>query len=92
MIIHGTNHATTIDIASHTDQSKFDSYHPDAGSGILPNGSFVEPVPDPTKVYTPWNATLAKKWLTELENKPWMVHVDNEIEITSSTHQDMHPE
>ncbi|KAF8197464.1 glycoside hydrolase family 44-domain-containing protein [Pholiota molesta] len=45
-----------------------------SGDGLLPNGSYVTPVPDPTN------------------NKPLMVAIDNEIEIASNTHQDMHPQ
>ncbi|KXN91516.1 Beta-mannanase/endoglucanase A [Leucoagaricus sp. SymC.cos] len=73
------------------DQAKFDPYNADAGNGQFANGSWVFP-PDPTRVYTAWNITLAKRWLTGLTNKPKIVTIDNEIEIASSTHQDMHPE
>ncbi|KAG9033104.1 hypothetical protein FS837_002547 [Tulasnella sp. UAMH 9824] len=72
-------------------QAKFDPYNPDAGNGLLANGSSVSPPPDPTRVYTTWNTTLAKKWLRGLVHKPDIVNIDNEIEIASSTHQDMHP-
>jgi hypothetical protein len=34
---------------------------------------------------------MAANWLVGLKNKPDIVTVDNEIEIASSTHQDMHP-
>ncbi|KDR73568.1 hypothetical protein GALMADRAFT_72267 [Galerina marginata CBS 339.88] len=74
------------------DQTKFDPYNSDAGSGLFPNGSYVTPVPNQSSVYTPWNTTAVKQWLTGLANKPSMVSVDNEIEIASNTHQDMHPE
>jgi len=47
--------------------------------------------PDPTRAYTAWNPDMAKAWLAGLVNKPDIVTVDNEIEIASSTHQDMHP-
>lgn len=72
-------------------QAAFDPYKPDAGNGLLPNGSYVTPPTDPKLSYTPWNTTLAKKWLTGLVNKPDIVNIDNEIEIASSTHYDMHP-
>ncbi|GLB36669.1 putative glycoside hydrolase family 44 [Lyophyllum shimeji] len=74
------------------DQGKFDPFNSDAGNGLFPNGSYITPVPDPTTVYTPWNTSLAKTWLSGLKNKPDIVAIDNEIEITSSTHQDMHPQ
>ncbi|KAF9053081.1 glycoside hydrolase family 44-domain-containing protein [Panaeolus papilionaceus] len=74
------------------DQQKFDPFNADAGNGLLPNGSYILPPPDPKRVYTPWNTTLAKKWLRELKNKPDVVAIDNEIEIASHTHQDMHPD
>ncbi|KAJ7062139.1 glycoside hydrolase family 44-domain-containing protein [Mycena amicta] len=68
-----------------------DPFNADAGNGQLANGSFVTADPVPTRAYTPWNATMAKTWLQGLVNKPDIVAVDNEIEIASSTHQDMHP-
>lgn len=34
---------------------------------------------------------MAATWLKGLANKPTLVAIDNEIEIASSTHQDMHP-
>lgn len=78
-------HVTTLD------QKAFDPYNSDAGNGVFPNGSYLSPVPDPKNAYTPWNTTLVKTWLTGLKNKPTIVTIDNEIEIASSTHQDMHP-
>jgi len=74
-----------------SEQQRFDPYNANAGNGLLPNGSWVSP-PDPSNVYKPWNTTLAKNWLAGLKNKPQFVAIDNEIEIASSTHQDMHPE
>ncbi|KAF9484656.1 hypothetical protein BDN70DRAFT_825114 [Pholiota conissans] len=74
------------------DQQKFEPYNNDAGNGLFPNGSYITPVPDPTNVYTPWNTSLAKTWLKGLKNKPLMVAIDNELEIASNTHQDMHPQ
>ncbi|KAG8841405.1 hypothetical protein FRB96_007780, partial [Tulasnella sp. 330] len=71
-------------------QESFDPYNANAGDGMYPNGSWVPPLPQ-TNVYTPWNMSLASKWLTGLVHKPTIVTVDNEMEIASSTHQDMHP-
>uniref|UniRef100_A0A0W0EXF2 Glycoside hydrolase family 44 catalytic domain-containing protein n=1 Tax=Moniliophthora roreri TaxID=221103 RepID=A0A0W0EXF2_MONRR len=73
------------------DQQNFDPYNSDAGNGMFPNGTAVPPT-DPTRAYSPWNTTLAKKWLSGLKNKPTLVAIDNEIEIASSTHRDMHPD
>lgn len=72
------------------DQTDFDPFNADAGNGKLSNGSWVSP-PNPTTVYSAWNTTFAQKWLKGLANKPTIVTIDNEIEIASSTHQDMHP-
>ncbi|TCD68984.1 hypothetical protein EIP91_009206 [Steccherinum ochraceum] len=72
------------------DQAGFDPYNADAGNGQFANGSWVTP-PDPSHVYAPWNVTAAKQYLSGLKNKPQVVTVDNEIEIASNTHQDMHP-
>ena len=74
------------------DQQNFDPFKADAGNGHFPNGTSLSPNADPTHAYSPWNTTLAKQWLSSLVNKPRMVAIDNEIEIASSTHQDMHPE
>ncbi|KAF5330498.1 hypothetical protein D9619_005404 [Psilocybe cf. subviscida] len=72
-------------------QAKFDPYNADAGNGLFPNGTSIPPLPQ-TQAYTPWNATMAKNWLKGLKNKPLMISIDNEIEIASSTHLDMHPD
>ncbi|KAI0264118.1 glycoside hydrolase family 44-domain-containing protein [Gloeopeniophorella convolvens] len=72
------------------DQEAYDPYNADAGDGTFPNGSWV-PTPPQTTAYTPWNTSLAKTWLTGLANRPQVVTIDNEIEIASNTHQDMHP-
>ncbi|KAJ3504099.1 hypothetical protein NLJ89_g8117 [Agrocybe chaxingu] len=79
-------------IPDQSTQQRFDPFNADAGNGLFPNGSYITPPPDPSRVYTPWNTTLAKKWLSELKNKPTIVTIDNEIEIAHSTHQDMHPD
>ncbi|KDR79962.1 hypothetical protein GALMADRAFT_1171670 [Galerina marginata CBS 339.88] len=73
------------------DQEAFDPYNGDAGNGLFPNGSYITPVPIQNNAYVPWNTTAAKQWLSGLANKPLMVAIDNEIEIASNTHQDMHP-
>ncbi|KAJ7085167.1 glycoside hydrolase family 44-domain-containing protein [Mycena belliarum] len=72
-------------------QAKFDSFLPNAGNGLYPNGSYVTPVPPQTNAYTPWNSSMAKAWLKGLAHKPTHVTIDNEMEISSNTHQDMHP-
>ncbi|KAF8315612.1 hypothetical protein DL93DRAFT_842355 [Clavulina sp. PMI_390] len=72
-------------------QLSFDPYKPDAGDGQYPNGSWVSPVPPQTTSYTPWNTSMAATWLKGMVHKPEIVTIDNEIEIASSTHQDMHP-
>ncbi|KIJ28440.1 glycoside hydrolase family 44 protein [Sphaerobolus stellatus SS14] len=73
------------------DQQSFDPYNGLAGDGLFPNGSYVTPVPNQSNTYTSWNTSLAKAWLTNLVHKPDIVTIDNEIEIASNTHQDMHP-
>ncbi|KAJ7915005.1 glycoside hydrolase family 44-domain-containing protein [Mycena leptocephala] len=78
-------------ISEYPGQASTDPFLATAGSGRFPNGSAVGPPPDPTIVYTPWNTTMTKAWLKGLANKPTLVAIDNEIEIASSTHQDMHP-
>lgn len=74
-----------------SDQAGFDPYNSDAGNGLFPNGSYVIPVPDQNNVYVAWNTSAAKQWLSGMKNKPKIVTIDNEIEIASNTHQDMHP-
>ncbi|KAF8060893.1 glycoside hydrolase family 44-domain-containing protein [Lyophyllum atratum] len=73
-------------------QAKYDPYNADAGNGQYANGSWVTPAPDPHNAYTPWNTSAVKQWLSGLKNKPDIVTIDNEMEIASSTHQDMHPQ
>ncbi|KAJ8454830.1 hypothetical protein ONZ45_g19154 [Pleurotus djamor] len=73
-------------------QQGFDPFNSNAGNGLLANGSFVFPPPDPSNVYVPWNTTAVKQWLRGLKNKPMLVAIDNEMEIAGNTHQDMHPE
>ncbi|KIM28564.1 glycoside hydrolase family 44 protein [Serendipita vermifera MAFF 305830] len=73
------------------DQQKFDPYNADAGNGLFPNGSYVQPTTDPNRAYVPWNTTAARTWLSGLTNKPEFLFIDNEIEIAHGTHQDMHP-
>ncbi|KAH6918404.1 glycoside hydrolase family 44-domain-containing protein [Coprinopsis sp. MPI-PUGE-AT-0042] len=72
-------------------QERFDTYKPDSGNGRFPNGTTITPPPDPKIAYTNWNTTMAKTWLQSLKNKPKFATMDNEIEITHSTHSDMHP-
>jgi hypothetical protein len=72
-------------------QEAFDPYNADAGDGLFPNGSYVTPVPNQHNVYVPWNTTIMQHWLTGLVHKPTIVTIDNEMEIASNTHQDMHP-
>jgi phosphatidylinositol glycan class B len=74
-----------------TVQASTDPFLANAGNGLFPNGSYITPVPNPSNVYTQWNTSMAKAWLKGLANKPTMVAIDNEIEIASNTHQDMHP-
>ncbi|KAJ7220980.1 glycoside hydrolase family 44-domain-containing protein [Mycena rebaudengoi] len=78
-------------ISKYPVQAKTDPFLADAGSGLFPNGTSVLPSPNPSTVYTPWNSSMARTWLAGLKNKPTIVAIDNEIEIASSTHQDMHP-
>ena len=73
-------------------QESFDPYNGEAGDGLYPNGSAVSPPTSQTLAYTPWNTAMASTWLKGMTNKPKLVLIDNEIEIASSTHQDMHPE
>ncbi|KAF9002619.1 hypothetical protein BDZ89DRAFT_1105191 [Hymenopellis radicata] len=78
-------------ISTYPLQGSTDPFLANAGNGLFPNGSYVTPVPDQSNVYTSWNTTMAKAWLQGLANKPTLVAIDNEIEIASNTHQDMHP-
>ncbi|TFL04621.1 glycoside hydrolase family 44-domain-containing protein [Pterulicium gracile] len=73
-------------------QQTWDPYNADSGNGRLANGTFVTPPPDPKRAYTPWTPAQAKTWLAGMKNKPTILFVDNEIEIASETHHDVHPE
>ncbi|KAJ1557972.1 hypothetical protein HK096_004300, partial [Nowakowskiella sp. JEL0078] len=69
------------------DQQKFWN---DLGNGVYSNGTNI-PSPDPSSVYTPWNTTLAESFLRTLNPVPSMFAIDNELDITGSTHRDCHP-
>ncbi|EJF60741.1 hypothetical protein DICSQDRAFT_147722 [Dichomitus squalens LYAD-421 SS1] len=73
------------------DQASFDPYNPDAGDGAWPNGTQFGTAPPQTNVYKEWNVTNQIAWLNFMSIKPDIITVDNEIEIASSTHEDMHP-
>jgi hypothetical protein len=91
--VSGSRYAHTFVVTTtlYPDQGSFDPYNADAGNGQFANGTTVPPT-DPTLAYTTWNTALAKQWLSGLKNKPTLVAIDNEIEIASGTHYDMHPE
>ncbi|KAJ7132681.1 glycoside hydrolase family 44-domain-containing protein [Mycena filopes] len=72
-------------------QAAHDPFLANAGNGLFPNGSYALPPPDPNTAYTPWNTSMAQAWLKGLAHKPQLVAIDNEMEIASNTHQDMHP-
>jgi hypothetical protein len=75
-----------------SDSSSYDPFNSNAGNGRDASGNPLTPPPDPNTAYTSWNQAMAKTWLSGLTHKPTFVTVDNEIEIASSTHADMHPE
>ncbi|CAK5284891.1 unnamed protein product [Mycena citricolor] len=78
-------------VSVYGNQSSHDPYNANAGSGLYANGSYVTPTPSQTNAYTPWSVSQAVTWLQGLTHKPTLISIDNEIEITSNTHQDMHP-
>ncbi|KAJ3349174.1 hypothetical protein HDU83_000733 [Entophlyctis luteolus] len=66
-----------------------------SGNGILANGSTI--VNDPNDCYVPWDTTQLSSWLTGFLQNPSIsdniafFSVDNEMDICSSTHVDIHP-
>jgi len=78
-------------VALYGDQEEVDPFQPDAGNGIRPNGTPIT-WNDPTDAATPWSPTQAGDWLASLSTVPDIAAVDNELDIASSTHQDVHPD
>lgn len=73
------------------DQSSFDPYKPDAGNGVTSGGTNIRA--DPTTAYEPWTTTQLSNWLSTLPFQnlvPATIAVDNELDICSSTHMDIH--
>jgi len=85
----GTSYSYPVSV--YAGQESTDPFNSDAGNGEFPNGTFVTASPEQSRAYTTWNTDMAKAWLQGLTNKPTLITVDNEIEIASDTHQDMHP-
>ncbi|KAJ3204009.1 hypothetical protein HDU82_006145 [Entophlyctis luteolus] len=72
-----------------------DPYNANAGNGVLANGSRI--VNNPSDCYTPWSSTALTSWLTSfianttVSNNIAFYSVDNEMDICSGTHVDIHP-
>ena len=78
-------------VALYGAQEATDPWRSDCGNGVTRAGTPIVGN-DPTDVGTPWSPTLAAAWLATLPTPPDYAAVDNEMDIASSTHRDVHPE
>ncbi|HTA94458.1 MAG TPA: glycoside hydrolase family 44 protein, partial [Polyangiaceae bacterium] len=80
-------------------QRKFDDNRPEAGDGVKPDGTNIQPGPaTETSVAAPpeligrWVRTLREKDKARGKRGAQMYILDNEPSLWSSTHRDVHPE
>ena len=85
----GTSYSYSVD--RYGAQEEVDPFRPDAGNGILENGTPIT-WNDPSDAATPWSPDDAAGWLAGLAVAPGIASVDNELDIASQTHGDVHPE
>lgn len=70
-------------------QTDHDPWRTDCGSGTLADGSDIT-WNDPSDHGTPWSPELAGDFLATVS--PTYVAIDNEMDIASDTHRDVHPD
>lgn len=85
--------------SQHPDQAAFDGYRPEAGNGVGKDGKPIPPGP-PTRTSVAAPASFIQKWIEAIvaEDKRLGTRsvqqyiLDNEPNLWSSTHRDVHPE
>ena len=72
-------------------QQDADPWKPDCGNGKTTGGTEIS-WNDPADASVPWDEAQAGDWLGGLAVPPVIVAIDNELDIASSTHRDVHVE
>jgi hypothetical protein len=80
-------------------QQKFDPYRPEAGNGLKPDGSKIQPGP-PTETSVEATPELIGRWVQTMHERDTkratrgisMYILDNEPSLWNETHRDVHPE
>ena len=85
------NSSYSYSVALYGPQQDADPWNPDAGNGITTGGTAIT-WNDPADACVPWDEEDARAWLAGLANPPRFASVANELDIASSTHQDVHPD
>jgi GPI mannosyltransferase 3 len=80
----------SFSVATYGSQDNTDPWNPDAGNGLVGGNAITGN--DPTDAYTPWTSDDVRDFLASLTTSPRFAAVDNELDITSGTHRDCHPE
>lgn len=88
--VAGDASSSSYSVARYGAQQDVDPFNPDAGNGVLLDGTPIT-WNDPNDACVPWTPTDARTWLEGLANEPVFLSVDNELDITSDTHRDVHP-
>lgn len=72
-------------------QQATDPWRSDCGNGVRTDGTEIT-WNDPADAGAPWTAAALEAWLVTLPVAPAYVAIDNEMDIASSTHRDVHPD
>lgn len=72
-------------------QQDVDPWRTDCGNGVLVDGTVIS-WNDPTDAAEPWTTARAAGWLAGMPTAPSWIAIDNELDIASETHRDVHPE
>lgn len=83
--------ACSYAVSTYGAQGDTDPWRPDCGNGVTRAGVEIT-WNDPADVGAPWSPAAAAAWLATLPVAPTYAAIDNELDIASSTHRDVHPE
>lgn len=85
------NESCAYSVARYGAQQSTDPWRPDCGDGVLTNGTEIT-WNDPEDHAEAWSPDRLRDWLRTVPDAPDYVAIDNELDITSSTHRDVHPD
>lgn len=72
-------------------QQDVDPWRADCGNGVLVDGTIID-WNDPADAAEPWDPARAGAWVGGMAEPPTWIAIDNELDIASETHRDVHPE